>query len=503
MSTRAAFLLLWGLALGRVTEEAVLIDTRANLWAEAESLLKPGAIVTLTCQSVLRTQEFQLFKDGVPQEPVRLDSPAFEHRFLLGAVINDTRGLYRCRYSTDGGWMGLSNLVELTGTEPLPPPLLSTETVSWITMGLNTTLLCLGGLRGVTFLLRREGDDQFLEVAEAPKAMQATFSVHRAGNYSCSYRIHAAGALSEPSATVTIEELARLPPPTLTLERESSEVLRPGSPATLTCVAPLSGVDFQLRRGEEVLQVLMSSTSPDRIFFHLDKLALGDSHVYTCRYRLHGELMPWSLDSAPAELVLSDGTLPAPELSAEPAVLSPKPGTLVQLQCWAPRTGVRFALVRENAGRRLVHSLLSPAGTKAHFELHDVSVVDSANYSCIYTDTAPPFAGSAPSARVELRVDGPLPKPQLRPLWRGAVTPGRDAVLRCEGEVPDVTFELLRVGEGEPSTRQWAAQPSADLVLTYVGPQHTGSYSCRYRSYWPNPFQSELSDPVELQVAGS
>nr|XP_031313333.1 alpha-1B-glycoprotein isoform X4 [Camelus dromedarius] len=410
MSTRAAFLLLWGLALGRVTEEAVLIDTRANLWAEAESLLKPGAIVTLTCQSVLRTQEFQLFKDGVPQEPVRLDSPAFEHRFLLGAVINDTRGLYRCRYSTDGGWMGLSNLVELTGT-------------------------------------------------------------------------------------------ARLPPPTLTLERESSEVLRPGSPATLTCVAPLSGVDFQLRRGEEVLQVLMSSTSPDRIFFHLDKLALGDSHVYTCRYRLHGELMPWSLDSAPAELVLSDGTLPAPELSAEPAVLSPKPGTLVQLQCWAPRTGVRFALVRENAGRRLVHSLLSPAGTKAHFELHDVSVVDSANYSCIYTDTAPPFAGSAPSARVELRVDGPLPKPQLRPLWRGAVTPGRDAVLRCEGEVPDVTFELLRVGEGEPSTRQWAAQPSADLVLTYVGPQHTGSYSCRYRSYWPNPFQSELSDPVELQVA--
>lgn len=92
------------------------VDTRANLWAEAESLLKPGAIVTLTCQSVLRTQEFQLFKDGVPQEPVRLDSPAFEHRFLLGAVINDTRGLYRCRYSTDGGWMGLSNLVELTGT---------------------------------------------------------------------------------------------------------------------------------------------------------------------------------------------------------------------------------------------------------------------------------------------------------------------------------------------------------------------------------------------------
>ena len=85
--------------------------------------------------------------------------------------------------------------------------MLSTKPVPWITRGLNTTLLCLGGLRGVTFLLRREGDDQFLEVAEAPKDTQATFPVHRAGNYSCSYRTHASGAPSEPSATVTIEEL--------------------------------------------------------------------------------------------------------------------------------------------------------------------------------------------------------------------------------------------------------------------------------------------------------
>ena len=78
----------------------------------------------------------------------------------------------------------------------------------------------------------------------------------------------------------------------------------------------------------------------------------------------------------------------------------------MQLRCRAPRAGVRFALVREGAGQRRVHGLLSPAGTEAHFELRDVSAVDSANYSCVYTDTAPPSAGSAPSAPVELRVDG-------------------------------------------------------------------------------------------------
>ena len=85
--------------------------------------------------------------------------------------------------------------------------------------------------------------------------------------------------------------------------------------------------------------------------------------------------------------------------------------------------------------------------------------------------------------------------------------PGRDAILRCKGQVPEVvphiTFELLQEGKKEPSTQVWATHPSADLVLTYVGPQHAGNYSCRYRSWLPIPFVSELSDPVELQVAGS
>ena len=96
-------------------------------------------------------------------------------------------------------------------------------------------------------------------------------------------------------------------PPTLSLQGESATaVLHPGVRTTLVCVAPLSGVHFQLRRGEEVLQVPMSSTSPDRVFFHLNAVALGDGGLYTCRYQLRGQ-QTWSLDSAPAELLLSDG----------------------------------------------------------------------------------------------------------------------------------------------------------------------------------------------------
>lgn len=72
-------------------------------------------------------------------------------------------------------------------------------------------------------------------------------------------------------------------------------------------MAPLSGVHFQLwRRGEELL-VPRSSSSPDRVFFHLEGAAAGDSGPYTCRYRLHAEEAAWSTDSAPTELVWSDG----------------------------------------------------------------------------------------------------------------------------------------------------------------------------------------------------
>ncbi|XP_047566728.1 alpha-1B-glycoprotein isoform X3 [Lutra lutra] len=441
MSTLGAFLMLWGLSLGPATEAAVVFDPQPDLWAEAESLLKPWAGLTLVCQARLKTPDFELLKDGVTQELVHLDLPAMEHRFPLGAVTSDTQGLYRCRSGLESGWTQLSNLLEVTG------------------------------------------------------------AVLHPGNYSCSYRTHEAGAPSEPSATVTVEELEAPLPPTLSFQGQSAAVLHRGAGVTLLCVAPLRGVLFQLRQGEKELLVPRGSTSPDRVFFQVNSVALGNGGLYTCRYRLHGEQI-WSPDSAPVELLLSDETLPAPELSAEPAMLHPAPGALVQLRCRAPRAGLRFALMREDAKRR-VYRILSPAGTEATFELRDVSVVDSANYSCVYVDTAPPFEGSAPSAHLELRVDGTHPRPQLRPLWSGAVVPGRDAILRCEGQLPEVTFELLRAGEEEPIARLWSSHPSADLVVTYVGPKHVGNYSCRYRWWSPKPFVSELSNPVELQVAGS
>lgn len=126
----------------------------------------------------------------------------------------------------------------------------------------------------------------------------------RSGGWAISGKGVSVSCLSHPACLI-----ARPPSPTLSVDGESAQVVLPGADITLVCVAPLSGVEFQLRRGEEVLLVPRASTSPDRIFFQLKAVASKDGGLYTCRYRLGDERTdwPWSADSEPAELLLSDG----------------------------------------------------------------------------------------------------------------------------------------------------------------------------------------------------
>ena len=101
--------------------------------------------------------------------------------------------------------------------------------------------------------------------------------------------------------------VAAPPPPRMSFQGESADVLLQGGKTSLVCVGPLdSGMEFQLRRGDKVLLVNSWSTNPDRVVFKLDSMVPGDGGLYTCRYHLRGEDMPWSQDSAPVELLLSD-----------------------------------------------------------------------------------------------------------------------------------------------------------------------------------------------------
>ncbi|GAB1299399.1 Alpha-1B-glycoprotein [Apodemus speciosus] len=253
------------------------------------------------------------------------------------------------------------------------------------------------------------------------------------------------------------------PPPVLT----SSDSFTVEPPETvrwiLLCVAPLNDVEFQLRQGKREMKVPMVSTSAEQVSFYLKLSDLGDQSPLTCRYRL-SRMSVWSEDSEPLELMWSDETLPAPVFTAEPSAhQSFESGSTVQFRCTAPsiglrsEAGLRFGLHLEDLDERTLLQTLKPSGNEALFQLQNLSVTDSATYSCIYTDLAPPFSGSAPSNFVILMVN-----------------------------------VILRV----LSTHR-------DLGLHFVGPQHTGNYTCRYTFWGPKPVDSEPSNPVELLVEGN
>uniref|UniRef100_UPI00402B0AA7 alpha-1B-glycoprotein-like isoform X2 n=1 Tax=Arvicanthis niloticus TaxID=61156 RepID=UPI00402B0AA7 len=97
------------------------------------------------------------------------------------------------------------------------------------------------------------------------------------------------------------------------------------------------------------------------------------------------------------------GTLPAPVLTAEPSSRNLEPGSTVKLRCTAPKTNLRFGLQRQGKPDLVVVQTLNSSGTEAVFELHNITTIDSGNYSCIYMEQAPPFSRSASSEPLELQ----------------------------------------------------------------------------------------------------
>ncbi|XP_051058428.1 alpha-1B-glycoprotein [Phodopus roborovskii] len=503
MSLLTAVLLLWD------------SNSEAILWADPQSLLEPWANLTLTCKASFPTKDFQLIMNGWRVHHVHLDDFVTSHQFPLGAITSNNTGLYRCRIGlepltnqpTEERWTELSNLVEVTGTEPLPRPSLSAYPVPWIVVPyLGTYVRCHSALRGVTLQLRMEGHELRKETKAQDKE-QAWFIVYKAGNYSCSYRTHAEGNFSEPSATLTIKSYNTPPPPILYYFGNYPKIKFKSRYETLTCRAPLDVLEFQLRRGEKVLNVSSFSPIQEAAIFFLNLTELEDPGPFTCRYLLHRELELeleiWSEDSKPIELMWSDGTLPAPVLTVEPSSKNIEPGSTVHLRCTAPKAGLRFGLQREGNRENSLIQMLKPAGSEAVFVLHNVSTIDSGNYSCAYMEQAAPFSGSPPSETLELHVNGPPPRPKLEALWTGKVPVGRDANFRCHGHVPQIDMELVREGDRLPTLIGYARRStSADLKLAFVGPQHTGNYTCRYMAAPPLEFESGISDPVEVIVEG-
>ncbi|XP_072463139.1 venom metalloproteinase inhibitor DM43-like [Notamacropus eugenii] len=503
MAAQLTILLLLGLWLDpeMQAEAGIFVDTTPRLWIEFESPSTPWTNVTLKCLATnTLAMKFQLLKDGEVFSSLSLLEPYA--RFPLGPVTAANKGIYRCRIQMEENhWTYVSALVEVTGTEPLPAPSFRAEPGPWILHGLETKLHCQGKLLGMTFELHQEGEQEPVDSSHSPEP-EVTFIIKNPGNYTCRYRspTTAAGVTSAPSETINVVIPDSLPKPYL--KSQNNLVIKPGGFVTFRCGATFSGLEFKLfKDGQEVSVPVMTSTDPNLIDFHLKDLEPGAGGQYSCRYQVRKGSPIWSEDSKSLELVLTTGTLAKPSLSVQPQEALISRGTNVTLQCQGVHANMRFALLKKGSSEPV--QVVSPAGVRADFVLSDVSAYDSGNYSCVYFETVAPFAGSAASKKVEVQVDGLLPKPTLHPL-NPVATPGKDVVLRCSGRVPDSNFQLFRDGEStELEATPWYVNDyTVDFVLTNSKPQDGGRYRCRYLTRTKPILTSEISDPAEILVTG-
>ncbi|XP_056681587.1 venom metalloproteinase inhibitor DM43-like [Monodelphis domestica] len=489
------FLGLW-LDPNKDVEAATYVETTPRLWIEPESPSSPWSNASLQCAATnTAALSFQLWKDGELFRTLPPGGPMAA--FRLGPVTAHNRGIYRCRVElAEKRWSSVSAPVEATGEEPLPAPSLRADPGPWILHGLDTQLHCQGALLGMTFDLYRDGE--LVSSSHTPPGAEATFVIREAGNYSCLYR--APGTKSAPSQTIHAAIPDSLPKPSFS--SGDNRVIRPGDSVTFHCGGRFSRLEFKLfKDGQQVFVPRLSSSDPQRIRFHLMDLRPEDGGTYSCRYRFKDGPPIWSEDSEPLELVLSTETLAKPSLSVEPRGPAIPRGTNVTMRCRGSQPNVRFVLLKKGSPGPV--SVLSSAEPHVDFVLPDILSYDTGNFSCLYLQAVAPLAGSQRSEDVEIRVDGLLPKPTLHPM-HPIVAPGRDAVLRCSGEIPNSHFQLFRDGENE-ELEVWALpinDRAADFLLKNSNRQDGGKYRCRYATRVAPILVSEMSDPAELQVTG-
>ncbi|XP_006897409.1 PREDICTED: alpha-1B-glycoprotein-like [Elephantulus edwardii] len=446
-------------------------DSTPTLLYETESLAHPWDNVALICYTMM-SGNIQLLKDGKVYRGLHLKAQVNEPRFLLGNVTEATRGIYRCRLhqGNSNDWSALSKPVDLTRRGILPLPTLSAEPAPWVTPGLMTKLHCQGPLKQVSFVLRKNEDQNFV-MRYTSTSFTGIFHILQPGSYSCSYEITPWGFRSEPSQMVTVQKLDFFPAPTL--ERLTANmILKPGSDVHLRCATPMPDATPSLQ-------------------------SMGD--WYTCRYSLNNQYSVWSRDSDPVEILVNDESLPKPTLSLASKGLNLTMGSDLVLRCQGPLAGVTFVLLKETSQRPL--QVVSSAGHRVDFQIPDFGVHMSGKYSCLYLATRNGSSGSEPSDHLELQVKGLMPKPLLWSVWRNTVAPGSDATLHCLSPLPDMHFHLLRAGQVLLSAQFTLSRRIAQFILTNVQLQDAGNYSCRY--YLPHRdslVRSEDSDPMELRV---
>ncbi|XP_029769814.1 osteoclast-associated immunoglobulin-like receptor, partial [Terrapene carolina triunguis] len=94
-----------------------------------------------------------------------------------------------------------------------------------------------------------------------------------------------------------------------------------------------------------------------------------------------------------------------------------------------------------------------------------------------------------------------LPRPSISLSPTGVTAPGANVTIRCQGQRRNVTFFLHKPRDRNPQRHVASGGDWAEFLITTVGRQQGGNYSCSYRPQSEPFISSEPSNPVQLVVA--
>ncbi|XP_040855534.1 immunoglobulin superfamily member 1 isoform X2 [Ochotona curzoniae] len=461
-----------------------------------------GQELQIQCKGWLAGLGFALYKEG-EQEPVQqLGAVGREAFFTIRRMEEKDEGNYSCRTHTERHpfkWSEPSEPLELVIKEMYPKPFFKTWHSPVVTPGARVTFNCSTPQQHMSFILYKDGS----EIASSdrswasPGASSAHFliisvGIGDGGNYSCRYYDFA--VWSEPSDAVELVVTEFYPKPTLLAQ--PGPVVLPGEDVTLHCQGAFQDMRFALLRQGTQVPLQFQSVSGNSADFLLHTISTEDSGNYSCIYYETTMSNRGSYLSMPLMIWVTD-TFPKPSLFAEPSSVVPM-GQSVTLWCQGPVHGVGYILHKE--GEAASAQLWGSTSNDGAFSITSMSGASTGRYSCCYHPEWTSPIKIQPSNTLELIVTGLLPKPNLLAQPGPMVAPGENMTLRCEGELPDSTFVLLKEGTQEPLEQQKPSGYRADFWMPVVRSEDSGVYSCVY--YLDSaPFAaSNHSDSLQIWV---
>ncbi|ELV11898.1 Immunoglobulin superfamily member 1 [Tupaia chinensis] len=414
----------------------------------ASPLVTPGARVTFNCSTPHQQMSFILYKDGneIASSDRSWASPgASAAHFLIISVGVGDGGNYTCRYYDFAIWSEPSDPVELVVTDIFPKPWLFAEPSSVVPLGQNVTLWCQGPVRGVGYILHKEGEATSMQLwgyTSNDGAFPITnISGASIGRYSCCYHPDWTSPIEiQPSNTLELIVTGLLPKPSLLAQ--PGPMVVPGENMTLQCQGELPDSTFFLLK--EGTQEPLEQQRPIgyRADFWMPVVKGEDSGIYSCVYYLDSAPFAASNHSDSLEIWVTDKP-PKPSLSAWPSTVF-KLGKDITLQCRGPLPGVEFVL--EHDGEEAPQQF----SEDGDFIINNIEGKGIGNYSCSYRLQAYPNIWSEPSDPLELVGAAGEIIPSLS--WQG--TPG------IPETVPVETAQIRR-GEG-----LWSPETSSTLSFS-------------------------------------